>query len=252
MKKILSILAFACIAAMTMGAYVTPDPGGRDGWQIDTATGNIIVMRAGTVVMTISSSGDLTIVDDLTVTDDLAVTGLATVGETLVVTGLTTATGGIKSTLPLLMVQSAYFCGNGANATTAVYMPSVGHWLADDLTTFTYGAAGCDGLDDTTETSGDGLLQGSGALAVKVMGMACGISAAGTDDVYTFQLRDDTADVTGVTCDVTLDGAIQACSVILDAPVTLAAGSLIAVKNVAATDDNVSAADVECQVFFTY
>jgi hypothetical protein len=162
-------------------------------------------------------------------------------------------TDAIKTPTPLLGLKTAYFCGNGANATTAVYMPPVipGTEAADG-STYEYGEAGCDGLDNTTETSGDDYIQGNGALAISVVGMACGISAAGTDDTYTFQLRDDAADVTGVTCNVTLDGSIQECTVLLDAPVVMAAGSLAAVKNVASTDDNVSAADVECVVFYTY
>jgi len=74
-------------------AYVTPDPAQRDGFNVNTSDGSLVVLRAGTKVLTISSSGDLTITDDLTVTDDLAVTGLATIGETLAVTGNSTLTG---------------------------------------------------------------------------------------------------------------------------------------------------------------
>lgn len=184
-------------------------------------------------------------VGDAQFDEDIAVTG-AVASATLAVTG------NAKLGTTLAMVGSAYFCGNGANATTAVYMPPLQVSTAADMTTYEYGAPGCDGLDNTSETDGDDLLEGNGALDVKVVGMACGISAAGTDDTYTFQLRDDAADVTGVTCNVTLDGSIQACSVLLDAPVTVAAGSLWAVKSVADTDDNVSSADVECQVFYTY
>jgi hypothetical protein len=158
---------------------------------------------------------------------------------------------GVRTTTPLFMVKHIYFCGDPANATTSVYMPPLQN-QADDMTTYTYGAAGCAGLDNTTETSGDAVVNGNGALALLVHGMACAISAIGTDDTYTWTLRDDTEDVTGVTCSVTLDGNIQQCTVLLDAPVTIAAGSLIAIKSEASTDDNVSAGESECVVFASY
>lgn len=223
----------------------------------------VVELDVGAVGTTLKLANDQVIVSDTADeielgngTEDISF-GFGTSNEATV----TTDTGvtrvdfediGVKTSLPLMMVRSAYFCGNGANATTAVYMPPVQVSTAADMTTYEYGAAGCDGLDNTTETSGDDYLEGNGALAAKVVGMACAISAAGTDDTYTFQLRDDAADVTGVTCDVTLDGAIQQCSVLLDAPVTVAAGSLWAVESAADTDDDVSSADVECVVFYTY
>ena len=56
----------------------------------------------------------------------------------------------------------------------------------------------------------------------------------------------------GITCDVTMDGAnAQQCVVRLPAPETVAAGSLIDVSMVA-TDDNLSAIDAECRVFVTF
>jgi hypothetical protein len=82
--------------------------------------------------------------------------------------------------------------------------------------------------------------------------MRCWVAAGGTNDSYTFQLRDDTADVSGATCSITLDGSAKGCSVVLTAPVTVAGGSAVAVKEVASVDDNMSSVDTECVVFFTF
>lgn len=166
-------------------------------------------------------------------------------------TAVTTTTATITN--PMTLLGQAYFCGQGANGTTATYIPPVVWSLADDMTTYVYGAAGCDGLDNTTETSGDGVILGGAGSALKIVGMACAVDDGGTDDVYTFQLRDDAADVTGATCSVTLDGSgFDTCSVRLAAPVTAAAGSLMAIEQAAATDDDCSACDTECTVFYTY
>lgn len=157
---------------------------------------------------------------------------------------------GLKTDTPLLRIESQHFCGQGANGTTATYIGPVLKSAAADETTYVFGAAGCDGLDNTTEATADAPLDTRGDI--KVVGMTCVIADGGTDDVYTFQMRDDTADVTGVTCNVTLDGSgDDTCSVILDAPVTVASASAVAVKQVAATDDDCSGCDTECFVYYT-
>lgn len=372
MRKLPTSLALVFLAALTMGARVQPDPGGRDQFLVDTANGDLLVMRAGVVVGKFSSAGLFTPTTSIATTTSLAVGTSLSVATTSVFTGdatfdgaagavtlgtggtivgenaetldnatdgewclngaggtnnedlcfdlettanaatltsntgvvnldlaavgttvtlandqtivsdtneeiqfgdtedtslgfgtanevtVTTDTGvtrwdfeaiGVRTTVPLFETRVVYFCGNGANATAAVYMPPVQNTIAADMTTYDFGEAGCDGLDSTTETSGDGLLNGNATRAAQIIGMSCGISAAGTDDTYTFTLRDDTADVTGVTCNVTLDGAIQTCQIVLDAPVAVAAGSLWAVKSVASDNDDVSSADVECHVY---
>lgn len=332
MRKFYTSILFVCLAALSMGAYVQPDPGGRDGWLIDTAQGDLLQMRAGVVVGRVSSagvytptagitlSGDLTLengetikndnngeiefgdtVEDtawswgtnsliyssdtgvveidfgalattLTFTNDGSLsTGVANTftwlenGEDWVQTFNTnaidhgTTTGvthhdwgdiGVKTTNLIGYLDSAYFCGNAANATTSVFMPPLQEQAAD-MTTFVYGAAGCDGLDNTTEGSGDAVLNGNGALAINVFGIHCGISAAGTDDTYTWQLRDDGSDVTGITCNVTLDGSIQTCEKLLDVPVVMAAGSLMAIQSEADSNDDVSSADTECVIYYS-
>jgi len=222
----------------------------------------VVEFDMGAVGTTVKLANDQTIVSDTDEeiqfgdTEDTSL-GFGTSNEVTVTsdTGVTRwdfGDIGVKTGTPLFMVSSVRFCGNAANATTAVYMPPVQLSTASDMTTYEFGAAGCDGLDNTTETSGDDLLDGAGGLDVSVHGMKCGISAAGTDDTYTFQLRDDAADVTGVTCSVVLDGSAQQCEVLLDEPVVVAAGSLWAVQSAADTDDDVSSADVECQVFYSF
>lgn len=122
-KLLLAVALTITIPAVADAAYVMPDPGGRDGWVIDTSTGNILVMRAGTVVLTISSTGDLTTVDDLVITDDLTITGLATIGETLGVTGDVTLSGGAGA---LTFSGSAASIVVDDNDTTALVVGSTG------------------------------------------------------------------------------------------------------------------------------
>lgn len=209
-----------------------------------TAEGDLCVADA------IEANGALDVAGASTLTGATTITGAATLSSTLGVAGLTTATGGVYTTKPLFLLEDYHFCGQGANGTTATYIgPNLPH-RQDDMSTYKFGGAGCDGLDNTTEATADAPIEYAGAI--KVVGMACTITDGGTDDVYTFQARDDTADIAGVTCSITLDGAgTDTCSVILAAPVTVAAGSALAIKQVADTDDNCSACDTECFLYFT-
>lgn len=59
-KFALAFLAALALPSIASAAYVLPDPGGRDGWVIDTVTGGLVLRRAGTDVMKVSSSGDIT------------------------------------------------------------------------------------------------------------------------------------------------------------------------------------------------
>lgn len=234
---------------------------------------------------------DLTVTDDATITGDLTVTTTTTLNSTVTLENdevikndtnneiefgngtedislgfgtsnectVTTDSGvtrvdfgsiGVKTDTPLTILDSQHFCGQGANGATSSYIGPVLKSAAADETTYVFGAAGCDGLDSTTEATADNPLNRAGAI--NVVGMACTITDGGTDDAYAFQLRDDTADVTGVTCSITLDGSgTDVCSVILDAPVAVAHGSAMAVKQTG-TDDDCSGCDTECYVYFTY
>lgn len=140
------------------------------------------------------------------------------------------------------------FCGQGSNAATANYIgPNV---PADMDTDLSYGSTGCDGKDSTTEATAD-LIWSPGA-DFDVVAMMCSIDEGITGD-HVFQLRDDTTDVTGVTCTITSDATgFDKCVVRLEDPPTVAAGSTIAVEVVGDAGDNCSACDVECKVFVTY
>lgn len=205
---------------------------------IDSAAGKICVNGAGG-----TNNEDLCFDVETTANEILLTTNT---GATRIDAGSI----GLKTSTPLFMVQSAYFCGQGANGTTATYIGHVEHTVGADSSTYDFGEAGCDGLDNTTETTADTPM--SFGSPFKVMGMNCYHAAGGTDDVYTFQARSAAADITGLTCNVTLDGTDNSCSVILDAPVTIAAGATMAVKQVAATNDDMSAIDTECQIFYTF
>jgi hypothetical protein len=158
---------------------------------------------------------------------------------------------GVKTTNPLFITKSMRFCGNGSNAKTAWYLGPVSHYLADE-STYNFGGAGCDGLDSGTEGTADAPAS-DGAAPLYVFAMRCTAEAGGADDVNTFQMRSATADVAGMTCSVTNDGAAnKTCTVILNAPVTIAAGATVAIKNTQATDDDMSAKDAECEVFYTF
>jgi hypothetical protein len=168
------------------------------------------------------------------------------VGNDLTVTAdVTVAT--LDAAVPAIALHEIRFCGNGPNGNTTVYNGPI---LETDMDTdMTFGAAGCDANDSTTETNVD---DAPIPFAYKPVAMACLLAAGGTDDTVTFQLREDQSDVTGLTCNVVMDGAnAQQCVVRLAAPETVAAGSLIDVSMVA-TDDNLSAIDAECRVFVTF
>lgn len=139
------------------------------------------------------------------------------------------------------------FCGNGPNATTATYVGPVteANFGAD----MSYSSTTCDGKDNVTEATADAPLDP--VTTLKPVAMWC-VSDCGTDDVMTLQLRDDTADVQGVTCNITLAGAARSCTVRLATPPTIAANSAIAVRVVNSTNDNCSAGDLECRVYVTH
>jgi len=171
------------------------------------------------------------------------------------VTLTTSTTGNAAVVAPAKSIQSAEFggltnayrfCGQGANGSTTSFVGPVP--IGSNGADYTTGAAGCDALDNTTEATADGPPD---AFGYTVNGMICSIADGGTDDTYTFQLRDDAADVTGVTCAVVLNGAgTDVCS-ISDVSVVVAAGSAVAVSQTG-DDDNCSACDTECLVFVTY
>ena len=174
-------------------------------------------------------------------------------GATLGVTGLTTATGGITTTKPLFLYDSIRFCGNGSNGNTAWYIGSISKNNGADNTT---GSAACDGNDGAAAVASVPMPY----VTYKVVGMMCATQAGGADDTNTFKLQTDAdaggggaaADVAGMTCSVTNDGSLpKTCSVALAAPVSITAGAYMNIHNIQ-TDDDMSAKDVECLVYITY
>lgn len=270
-KKLAVFLALAGFAAC---ASVNPDTyksighqyNRDDGWFMDSSNNFHLIANGSTVGNFNAAGTTLTLANGGTIANDTnneiqlaegsedISFGFGTANEATV----TTDTGvtrvdfesiGVRTTTPLFLTDVIRFCGQGANGTTAQYMGPVP--FDDTEADLAYGGAGCDGLDSSTEATADA--PWAPGYDFKVIGMMCSVDDGGTDDVYTFQMRDDTADVTGVTCNVTLDGSgFDSCTVVLEAPVTVAAASAIAVKAVAATDDDCSACDQECKVFITY
>lgn len=213
----------------------------------------------------LEATDDLLVGDDATITGDLAVTGTteltgaqtftgaATFSSTVGVTGVTTLTGAARIVTPVMAIEKVRFCGNGPNATTDNYIGPVrledyenaGTAVEDD---FAYGGGGCDAQDNTTIGDADEAVD-VGPFALKAVGIVC-VSDCGTDDTMTCTLYDDTAAVTGITCDITLDGTGAQCSAFDTTPATIAAGSALAVGCVNDTDDDCSSEDVECWVYF--
>jgi hypothetical protein len=197
----------------------------------------------------IGSAGATSLVRVSTLDAGGSVTISGTAGQTVlsVPVGESSFVEGVAMPIAATALAKIRFCGNGPNATTATY---VGPVLDSDYgTDMSFGGTGCDGKDNTTEATADAVW--STSFAFKPVAMVCS-STCGTDDVMTAQLRDDTANVTGMTCDITLNGTAAQCSVRDASPATVAAGSTIAVKLVNGTDDNCSSGDVECLLFITF
>lgn len=182
-------------------------------------------------------------IDSTDSAEGVAVTGYGSVS------GLFTGTGGVKTTKPLFNYDKLRFCGNGSNGTTPWFDGPV--LESDTATDFSLGSAGCDGNDSATEGTADRPIDAYSII--KIVGMACVTQAGGTSNTNTFQLRTATADVAGVTCAVTNDNTLaKQCSVILAAPVAIALGATLAVKNVQSGSDDMSAKDMGCTAYYSY
>lgn len=246
------------LTALALGGCADSDVGGRLVVRSDmntdptcataTADGSLCVAGALETNGALDVAGASTLTGAVTTAGATTHTGAVTASSTLAVTGLATLSGGLEVqggdpvAVPL---DSLRFCGQGPNATTAVYLSPD---TFDGNGTLP-GSAHCDSEDNTTEATADEVLFN---YAIYVSGMRCEISTGGTDDTVTFQLRDDTADVSGMTCNVTVDGAsAQTCQVLDSTPATIAAGSALAMDVVASTDDDLSALDVLCTIYYT-
>ena len=197
--------------------------------------------------------------------------------ETVVVTGTTATTAlhvdvgeslfdeGVDMAIAATALEVIRFCGNGSATGIAHYMGPVLPGLdiidttggAQDPVDTSFGTAFCDGLDNATEATADRVWHTSWAIrpvAMSCVGRCTGASAA--NDAITYQLRDDTASVTGMACTAsawTGDDVPKQCTVRDASPATIAANSAIAVM-FTGTDDACDAGgdDFECFVYFTY
>lgn len=164
------------------------------------------------------------------------------------------AVGGyLTATTPAMHLAEIRFCGNGPNGATSNFISPVPHPM--DTANYEFGGTGCDAEDSETEATADEVYSGLTMLPVAI---ACVISCTGAstvDDAVTFQLRANTADVTGVTCNATMvaDDTPAQCTATFTSPQTIAAELPIAIE-MAATDDvcNDVGDDVECYVYVTH
>lgn len=209
--------------------------------------GTVTLTEGGENLQIVVTSNLITLTSSTGAT--IAITPAVQLAGALGVTGLTTATGGLSTTKPLFVYDKLRFCGNGSNGATPWYDGPVTE--AEGETDFAIGTAACDGNDSGTEGTADRPMDAY--TTFKVVGMACVTQAGGTSDTNTFALHDDTAAVAGMTCAVTNDGANpKTCSVILAAPVTVAAASELGIANVQSGTDDMSAKDMGCTVYYTY
>jgi hypothetical protein len=135
------------------------------------------------------------------------------------------------------------FCGQGPNGATAVYLSPRNTGLLGDAT--------CDAEDNTTEGTADEIWA---PYAFRAVSMVCGINDVAVDATgVTFSFRDDTADASSDLSCVT--GATDAsgfasCADMDTTPPTVAAGSAIAMKAIAATG-NFTTGDIWCRLTIT-
>jgi len=215
-----------------------------------TASSSVVVTDASATGLVMGSTGrlDLLRLDTQDSLEAVEITGTTTAKAFHVDAGTALFDEGVDIAVPALALGVIRFCGTmGATATTSHFFGPV--LLDDTEADLAFGGAGCDGLDNSTETTADAPWHAS--FAFTPVAMAC-TTNGGVDDVLTFQLRDDAADVTGMTCNVTLTGSAITCAVRDPTPVAVAANSALCIDAVADTDDNLSAVDAECLVYITF
>lgn len=245
-----AIAAFTAGVTPFLGAVWVQDSGTRPSPDTCTSGTAGCLYTAGAAEFDGAVDADST----LNVAGASTLTGAVTASSTLAVTGVATFTAGVDAPVLAAHLSEIHFCGNGPDGATATYIsPSL---PADMDTDNSFGGTACDAEDNTTESTADEVFHAGFAIDVVSMyctGLCSGATAA--DDAVVYQLRDDTADVTGVTCTASAfggDATPSQCQVTLSAPVTVAAGSTIAVE-ITATDDDCNDAgdDFECRVFYT-
>ena len=106
-------------------------------------------------------------------------------------------------------------------------------------------SATCDGFDNATEGTADVVLSAGLAMTPKYMRCTTAATLAAGESIIA-QLRDDTADVTGVTC--TIGEAATECEVLVPTASAMAAGSATAMK--VTQSSNNADDDLKCIVLF--
>lgn len=214
-------------------------------------SGSILLKDATAASLDIGSAGRTNLLrfDTRDNQEQVVITGTTATVALSVPVGQSSFVEGVLAPVVASAFDKIRLCGNGSNANTPNYMkPLLEAGMATD---FTYGAAACDGNDSTTLTTAD---LAWGPFAYKPVSMTCAITgvAGGNDDVVVFQLYDDTAAVTDMTCSVTMSGtSIVQCTVRDASPATIASASQITVGAVAVNDD-LSTADAECDVIVDF
>lgn len=132
------------------------------------------------------------------------------------------------------------YCGqlaeNGEIFLGSVVLTAVEPTLADTT---------CDGLDSATEATADVVL--SAGLTLYPKYMRCILNGTlGAAETLTAQLRDDTANVTGVTCSMAVGETT--CEVLTPTAAAIAAGSTTAVEANEASDNTDD--DLKCIVLY--
>lgn len=205
-----------------------------------SATGFIMGAAGATAILTL---------DTTDASPKVIVTGITTQDAFSVPVGESVFVEGIRAPVVATSQAQIRFCGNGADGATPVYMGPV--LLDDTEADLAFGGAGCDGLENTTEATADNPWHAGFAfkpVAMSCVGLCTGASAA--NDAVAFQLRDDAASVTGLTCTTPIlggDGVPSQCSVRDSSPATVAANSAVAVSVTLVDDDcNDAGDDFEC------
>lgn len=144
-----------------------------------------------------------------------------------------------RYTVPIM--GSLIFCGDLVNNTTT-YLGPPAQGGANEMA-----GTACSAADSTTEATADNAPYGS-TFAPTLLGMHCRATSAGSNGVV-FQLRQATANVTGVTCTIPT-GATSCDWWMSSAPFKqLDAGAVLAVR--AITTEDLSSADAWCELFWT-
>jgi hypothetical protein len=191
----------------------------------DDATAALTILPGGAAALTLGGASTTAV----TVTTDS--TGNAEV---------VVPTGSIGATEISASVLRVAYCGqlaeNGEIFLGAPALTAPEPALADTT---------CDALDNATEGTADVVL--SAGLTLVPRYMRCTLNGTlGASETLTAQLRDDTADVTGVTC--SMAEAQTECEVLVPTASAIAAGSATAVE--ANEASNNADDDLKCVVFY--